>query len=65
MLNSPNNPSGVVYTEEFIAGIVELCEKKGLWLIMDDTYNRLIFDGRGPTNCYEYATDHTESSAWW
>jgi aspartate aminotransferase len=62
MLNSPNNPSGVVYSEEFIAGVVELCEKKGLWLIMDDTYNRLIFDGRAPTNCYDYAQDTTENS---
>lgn len=62
ILNSPNNPSGVVYPEEFIAGIVELCETKGLWLIMDDTYNRLIFDGRAPTNCYSYAKDLGESS---
>jgi aspartate aminotransferase len=54
ILNSPNNPSGVVYTEEFIAGVVELCEKRDLYLIMDDTYNRLIFDGRRPTNCYDY-----------
>lgn len=62
ILNSPNNPSGAVYSEEFVAGIVELCEKKKLWLIMDDTYNRLVFDGRTPTNCYRYATNHTESS---
>ena len=49
ILNSPNNPSGVVYSDEFVAGVVELCEKRGLYLIMDDTYNRLIFDGRTPT----------------
>jgi aspartate aminotransferase len=54
ILNSPNNPSGVVYSEEFVAGVVELCEKRGLYLIMDDTYNRLLFDGRTPTNCYHY-----------
>ncbi|HWQ52793.1 MAG TPA: pyridoxal phosphate-dependent aminotransferase [Bryobacteraceae bacterium] len=62
MLNSPNNPSGVVYDEKFIAGVVELCEKKSLYLIMDDTYNRLIFDGGSPVNCYKYATDFTEQS---
>jgi aspartate aminotransferase len=62
ILNSPNNPSGVVYSEEFVAGVVELCEKKGLYLIMDDTYNRLIFDNRAPTNCYDYARDMTENS---
>jgi len=62
IINSPNNPSGVMYSEDFIAGVVELCEKKKLWLLMDDTYNRLIFDGRTPTNCYRYATDLGESS---
>jgi aspartate aminotransferase len=54
ILNSPNNPSGAVYSEAFVAGVVELCEKRDLYLIMDDTYNRLIFDGRTPTNCYRF-----------
>jgi aspartate aminotransferase len=62
ILNSPNNPSGVVYSKDFIAQVVELCEKKNLYLIMDDTYNRLIFDGQTPCNCYEYAKDLSESS---
>jgi len=62
ILNSPNNPSGVVYTNEFIAQVVELCEKKNLYLIMDDTYNRLIFDGRTPTNCYKYVQNQSPSS---
>ena len=57
ILNSPNNPSGVVYSDEFVAGVVELCEKRNLYLIMDDTYNRLIFDGRTPTNCYHFSKD--------
>ena len=58
MLNTPNNPSGVVYSEEFVAGVVELCEKRSLYLIMDDTYNRLIFDGRAPANCYRFSKEH-------
>jgi aspartate aminotransferase len=62
ILNSPNNPSGVMYSKEFIAGVVGFCERQGLWLIMDDTYNRLIFDGRHPENCYEFATDLSEQS---
>ncbi|MGE5487959.1 MAG: pyridoxal phosphate-dependent aminotransferase [bacterium] len=62
ILNSPNNPSGVVYSDEFIGQIVELCEKRDIWLIMDDTYNRLIFDGRNPTNCYNWARKPLESS---
>jgi len=63
ILNSPNNPSGVVYSEQFVAGVVELCEKRGLYLIMDDTYNRLIFDSRSPTNCYHYAGEHDLDSS--
>jgi aspartate aminotransferase len=55
ILNSPNNPSGVVYSEDFVRGVVELCEKRNLYLVMDDTYNRLIFDNRQPSNCYKYA----------
>jgi aspartate aminotransferase len=62
ILNSPNNPSGVMYSKDFIAQVVEFCEKKNLYLIMDDTYNRLVFDGRNPVNCYEFASNVTERS---
>ncbi len=44
--NSPNNPSGVMYDEEFVSGLVALCERRGLWLVMDDIYHQLVFDGR-------------------
>jgi aspartate aminotransferase len=63
ILNSPNNPSGVVYSDEFVAGVMELCERRNLYLIMDDTYNRLIFDGRTPTNCYRFSKDLTIDSS--
>jgi aspartate aminotransferase len=63
LLNSPNNPSGVVYSDEFVAGVVELCEKRNIYLIMDDTYNRLIFDGRAPTNCYKFSRDYNLESS--
>ncbi|MFA6571055.1 MAG: aminotransferase class I/II-fold pyridoxal phosphate-dependent enzyme, partial [Bacteroidota bacterium] len=62
IINSPNNPSGAMYSEEFIAAIVELCEKRSLYLIMDDIYHRLIFDGRKTINCYKYAKDLSENS---
>ena len=62
IINSPNNPSGAMYSAEFIADIVEFCEKRGLYLIMDDIYHRLIFDNRKPINCYDYAKDLSENS---
>ncbi|MFH1320000.1 MAG: pyridoxal phosphate-dependent aminotransferase [Bacteroidota bacterium] len=62
IINSPNNPTGAMYSEQFIAEIVEFCEKKGIYLIMDDIYHRLIFDNRKLINCYKYAKDTTENS---
>jgi len=62
IINSPNNPSGAMYSEEFIADVVDFCEKRDLYLIMDDIYHRLIFDNRKPINCYNYAKDLSENS---
>ena len=62
IINSPNNPSGAMYSEQFISDIVEFCEKRDLYLIMDDIYHRLIFDGKKPINCYKYAKDLSEKS---
>jgi aspartate aminotransferase len=62
LINSPNNPSGAMYSEEFVRQVVELCEKKDIWLVMDDTYNRLVFDGRQPTNAYAYTEQDVDGS---
>jgi len=62
IINSPNNATGAMYPESFIAEIVELCEQRDLYLIMDDIYHRLIFDGKKPINCYKYAKKLDESS---
>jgi aspartate aminotransferase len=62
VINSPSNPTGAVYPAELIAEIVEFCEQRKIYLIMDDIYHRLIFDGRKPVNCYDFAKDKTENS---
>ncbi|MEJ2079140.1 MAG: aminotransferase class I/II-fold pyridoxal phosphate-dependent enzyme [Acidobacteriota bacterium] len=60
IINSPNNPSGAMYSAEFISDIVRFCEKRDIYLIMDDIYHRLIFDGRKPINCYEFAKSNIQ-----
>jgi aspartate aminotransferase len=45
IFNSPNNPTGTVFTEENIAGIAELAEKHDLWVIADEIYARILFGG--------------------
>jgi len=62
IINSPNNPTGAIYSEAFIAQIVEFCEKHDLYLIVDDIYHRLLFGGRKPINCWDYVKDKTENS---
>jgi aspartate aminotransferase len=52
--NSPNNPSGVMYDDGFVQGLVELCERRGIWLVMDDIYHRLVFDGRRAPSAWGY-----------
>lgn len=62
IINSPNNPSGAVYPENFIADIVEFCEKRDIYLIMDDIYHRLTFDGLKILNPYDYTKKIDENS---
>jgi len=62
IINSPNNPTGAFYTKEFLHEIVEYCEKKGLYLIMDDIYHRLLFDGKQPLSIYDYASEFEDKS---
>jgi len=62
VLNSPNNPSGVMYSRDFVEEMVKFCEKKDLWLVMDDLYNRLVFDGKTAPNPYEFAEDRGDAS---
>jgi aspartate aminotransferase len=62
MVNSPNNPSGVMYPESLIAELVSFCETKGIYLVMDDIYHKLIFDNRQPVSCYKFAKDQSDDS---
>ena len=62
IINSPNNPSGAYYSEQFVAEIVEFCEKRDLYLIMDDIYHLLLFDGNKPVSAFKYAKNLTDSS---
>lgn len=62
IINSPNNPSGIMYKEEFIAEIIEFCERRGIYCIMDDIYHKLIFDGKKPISAYKYTKKDIENS---
>lgn len=46
MVNSPNNPSGRVLTHQEVEAIVEFAISNDLYVITDEVYEKLIFDGR-------------------
>ncbi|MDG1077271.1 MAG: aminotransferase class I/II-fold pyridoxal phosphate-dependent enzyme [Planktotalea sp.] len=45
LINSPNNPTGVVYTRNTLDGIAEVCKRRDLWLISDEVYDTQIWEG--------------------
>lgn len=57
LINSPCNPSGVIFDEDFIRSVVEFAEEKQLFLVMDDIYHKLVFDGKTVPNPCQYAKE--------
>ncbi|SLN43187.1 Arginine--pyruvate transaminase AruH [Falsiruegeria litorea R37] len=45
LINSPNNPTGVVYSRETLEGIAEVCKTRDLWLISDEVYDTQVWEG--------------------
>lgn len=46
LVNSPSNPGGAVYPLETIAALVEIAARHDLWLLSDECYDELVYDGR-------------------
>lgn len=46
LINSPSNPGGAVFPRETMRRIVELCRRRDLWLLSDECYDELVFDGQ-------------------
>jgi aspartate/methionine/tyrosine aminotransferase len=44
-INSPSNPTGWTARPEEMRSILALCRATGTWLIADEVYNRLVYDG--------------------
>lgn len=46
IINSPQNPTGGVLTEETLKGIAELAVKHDLWVLSDEIYDRIVYEGK-------------------
>ncbi len=75
IVNSPNNPTGVVYSRASLTALCELLRKKSrergraIYLISDDPYKKIVFDGAEVVNILElyehsiYVSSHSKDLA--
>jgi arginine:pyruvate transaminase len=45
LVNSPNNPTGTVYSRATLEGIADVCRRHDLWLISDEVYDTQVWEG--------------------
>ena len=48
IFNSPSNPTGAVYSEEEVRAIAKVCEEKEIFVLSDEIYEKLCYDGVKP-----------------
>lgn len=46
VLNSPSNPTGMVYTEDELNAIAEVCVQNNIYVVSDEIYEHLIYEGK-------------------
>lgn len=44
-INTPVNPTGYVLTRQDLTALIELAAARGLWLVSDESYDRMLYDG--------------------
>lgn len=57
LINTPCNPTGVLYGEDLLREIADLALEKDLWIIFDEIYERLTYDGRKHVNILNVAPE--------
>ncbi len=55
ILNTPNNPTGAVYSKEEIKAIAEIAQEKGIYVISDEIYEKLVYDGEKHYSIAQYS----------
>lgn len=57
LINSPNNPTGAVYSRPALEQMVHIAEEKHIYLISDEAYEAFTFDDLPPTRLFDLAAD--------
>ena len=59
LLINPNNPTGVLYSNEILLEIAEIARQNNMMILSDEIYDRLVFDGKEHTAMAKLAPDLT------
>lgn len=54
---NPNNPTGVLYSDDILAGIAEIARQHGLIIFADEIYDRIVMDGLSHKAMASFAPD--------
>ena len=60
VLCSPNNPTGSAYTEQQLAALAEVAREHGFWIVSDEVYSQLTYDGFRQRSILQVAPDLRE-----
>ena len=65
LINSPHNPTGAVMTRHEVEAVAELCRRHDLWLISDEVYASLLYEGEhvAPAACRAWPSGPSRSRA--
>jgi aspartate aminotransferase len=58
ILNSPSNPTGSVYSADEIKALGDVCVEKGVLIMSDDIYEKLVYDGAKFTSVTGFSEEH-------
>jgi alanine-synthesizing transaminase len=54
---NPNNPTGVLYPDDLLRGMVQIAREHGLVLLVDEVYDKMLYDGVRHTALASLSTD--------
>ena len=60
ILNSPSNPTGSLYTREEIRALGDVCVEKGVLIMSDEIYEKLVYDGAEHVSVASFSQKHYE-----
>ena len=60
ILNSPSNPTGSLYRREEIKALGDICVEKGVLIMSDEIYEKLVYDGAAHTSVAGFSPAHYE-----